>query len=268
MFYSQAWLSKINDDPWGMQATKAEYSNYFSVMWKIQPLSQEQKKKNPAEEFFTSSTNPQKHLQTIYIPKFLSWLWAGALPVPCYSTWMIPTSGILSPKKLFNRSQGRNSSSLANHSGRWGWAALPGDLGLDSLPLAQFQKFFPKEFLCSSLILFGMGASFIHGVFFLIKWESGKFSLSCWLKYWFLIFIPNVWFLSPGVRRNMDYSPWERGNSLFFPDIELIKIETEGVKHSKRELGDQITDGFLWESYCRGREIKTPGLYSMDFPFP
>lgn len=65
-----------------MQATKAEYSNYFSVPWKIQPLSQEQKK-NPAEEFFTSSTNPQKHLQTIYIPKIpvlaLGWCFVSSL---------------------------------------------------------------------------------------------------------------------------------------------------------------------------------------------
>lgn len=129
-------------------------------------------------------------------------------------------------------------------------------------------KVLPKGiFVQSSLTLFGMGASFIH-VYFPYKKSQEKFSLSCWLKYWFIIFIPNVWFLSPGVRRNMEYSPWERGNSLLFPDIGLIKMETEGVKHSKRELWGQIMAGFLWESHCRGREIKTPGLYSMDFPFP
>lgn len=134
-----------------MQATKAEYSNYFSVPWKIQPLSQEQKK-NPAEEFFTSSTNPQKHLQTIYIPKIpvlaLGWCFASSLLQHLDDPKFL---GFSPKKKLFNRSQGRNSSSLANHSGRWGWAALPGDLGLDSLPLAQFQKLFPKEFLCRVL---------------------------------------------------------------------------------------------------------------------
>lgn len=216
MFYSQAWLSKINDDPWGMQATKAKYSNYFSVMWKIQPLSQEQKK-NPAEEFFTSSTNPQKHLQTIYIPKFLSWLWAGALPVPCYSTWMIRTSGILSPKKLFNRSQGRNSSSLANHSGRWGWAALPGDLGLDSLPLAQFQKFFPKEFLCNSLILFGMGASFFHGFFFPYKMRVRKIFLKLLAEILIPYIYPKCLVPFSWCKKEYGLFPLGKGEFLVFP---------------------------------------------------
>lgn len=34
-------------------------------------------------------------------------------------------------------------------------------VGFNSLPLAQFQKFFPKEILT----LFGMGASFVHFFF-------------------------------------------------------------------------------------------------------
>lgn len=78
MFYSQAWLSKINDDPWGMQATKAEYSNYFSVMWKIQPLSQEQKK-NPAEEFFTSPKTSANNLYPKIPVLALGWCFASSL---------------------------------------------------------------------------------------------------------------------------------------------------------------------------------------------
>lgn len=54
-------------------------------------------------------------------------------------------------------------------------------------------------------------------LYFFNKMSQKNFSLSCQLKYQFLIFIPNVWLLSAGVRRNMEYSPWERGNSFFFP---------------------------------------------------
>lgn len=144
------------------------------------------KKKNyPAEEFFTSSTNPQKHLQTIYIPKFLSWLWAVALLIPCYSTWMTQTCGILSQKSSLTGIR-KEIPHLWQNTQRWGWAALPSDLGLDSLPLAQFQKVFPKEFLT----LFGMGPSFIlFFFFFLIKWASSR---TFFLKLLVEILIPYI----------------------------------------------------------------------------